>query len=57
MLAQLDSWALNKGAREVCLGISNAIDAEEVARTGRFYERLGYSWVGGVYKKALDGCV
>lgn len=43
-------WAVARGAREVCLGVSTGF---EVERTGAFYERLGFTRVGGIYKQRL----
>lgn len=43
-------WALKRGARELCLGISTNINTE---RTGKFYERMGLSFVGALYKQRL----
>jgi len=43
-------WAIEHAARELCLGTSNNVRAEEV---GRFYERLGLIGVGGIYKQRL----
>jgi GNAT superfamily N-acetyltransferase len=43
-------WAVEHGAREMCLGISSNINTE---RTGRFYERMGFTHCGGVYKQRL----
>jgi GNAT superfamily N-acetyltransferase len=44
-------WAAARGAREVCLGISTDISVE---RTGKFYERMGFKHVGGVYKQRVS---
>ena len=43
-------WALGRGARELCLAISTNVNVED---TGRFYERLGFTRVGGIYKQRL----
>lgn len=43
-------WAISRGAAEVCLGISTNVNA---ARTGKFYERLGFQQVGSIYKQRL----
>jgi GNAT superfamily N-acetyltransferase len=43
-------WAIEHGARELCLAISTNVNADD---TGRFYERLGFTRVGGVYKQRL----
>jgi GNAT superfamily N-acetyltransferase len=43
-------WAVSRGARELCLSISSNVHSE---RTGRFYEGLGFSFVGGTFKQRL----
>jgi GNAT superfamily N-acetyltransferase len=43
-------WATACCAREACLGISTNIDAES---TGEFYERMGFTRLGGIYKQRL----
>lgn len=45
------TWAIAHGAREIGLGISTGIDIE---RVGGFYERLGWSRSGVIYKQRLD---
>ncbi len=45
-------WAEARGAREVCLGVSTDVDS---VATGRFYEKLGFRRVGGVFKLRLGG--
>ena len=44
-------WAVERGARELCLGISTGVAIET---TGALYERLGLTRVGGVFKQRLD---
>lgn len=44
------AWARSHGARELCLGISSGISTD---RIGRFYERLGLSRTGHIYKQRL----
>lgn len=44
------AWAIERGAREVCLGTSNQVQTEAA---GRFYEVLGFKKAGGVYKERL----
>jgi len=51
LIRGLQKWAERHGARELCLSISTNIHSET---TGRFYERLGFSRVGGVFKKRLN---
>jgi GNAT superfamily N-acetyltransferase len=43
-------WARERGARELCLGVSSGIEPE---RVGAFYERLGLSRAGAIYKQRL----
>lgn len=45
------NWARNHGAREVCLGVSTEINPET---TGRFYEKMGLSHSGGLYKQRME---
>ena len=40
-------WAAGRGAREVTLGVSTNVNVDA---TGRFYEGLGFTRVGAVYK-------
>lgn len=44
-------WARERGAREVALGTSTNVHPEA---TGRFYEKMGLDWVGGLYKQRLE---
>lgn len=44
------AWASERGASEICLGVSSNINTE---RAGMFYERMGLTHVGGVYKQRL----
>jgi GNAT superfamily N-acetyltransferase len=50
LIGAFRNWAVACGASEICLGISSKINIE---RTGRFYERMGLTHVGGVYKQRL----
>lgn len=43
-------WAIARGAREICLGISSGVNTD---RVGKFYERLGLARVGAIYKQRL----
>jgi len=43
-------WAAARGARELCLATSLGGNIEKI---GRFYEGLGLTCVGGVYKQRL----
>ena len=44
-------WAVQRGARELSLGVTTEIRAEQV---GRFYEWLGFRRAGAIYKQRLD---
>ena len=44
-------WAAERGAREVCMGISSNV---EVARITKLYERLGLTCIGGTFKQRLS---
>ncbi len=50
LLRALWEWARERRARELAMGISSGIDP---ARTGRFFERMGLEFAGGLYKKRL----
>jgi GNAT superfamily N-acetyltransferase len=50
LIRGLQQWASDRGARELCLGISTNVRIET---TGKLYERLGFTHVGGIYKKRL----
>ena len=50
LIRGLQEWARGRGARELCLGISTNVGVEA---TGKLYERLGFTRVGGIYKKIL----
>jgi GNAT superfamily N-acetyltransferase len=50
LIGAFRDWARERGAREVCLGVSTQINAET---TGRFYEKMGLSLSGGLYKQRL----
>jgi GNAT superfamily N-acetyltransferase len=50
LIAGLQEWAADRGARELCLSVSTRVQSE---RTAKFYERLGFSHVGGIFKKRL----
>lgn len=51
LIAAFRAWAIDRGAREIGLGISTGIDDD---RVGGFYERLGWSRSGVIYKQRLD---
>lgn len=51
LIRAFTDWAIERGAREMCLGISTGIHTE---KTGRFYEHLGFSPAGALYKRRLD---
>tara|TARA_B110000977_G_C10847845_1_gene404619 strand:- start:131 stop:577 length:447 start_codon:yes stop_codon:yes gene_type:complete len=48
LIKRFDSWCQEKGVKEPLLGVSAGITPE---RTGRLYERLGYTEKLTVYKK------
>lgn len=50
LIAAFRDWAAARGAREICLATSVAVNTE---RIGHFYERMGLSCVGHVYKQRL----
>jgi len=45
------NWARERGAREICLGVSTEINPRT---TGRFYEKMGLSYSGSLYKQRLS---
>jgi GNAT superfamily N-acetyltransferase len=51
LIDRLRQWAKDRGARELCLGISTNVRIEA---TGKLYERLGFTHVGGIYKMNLN---
>ena len=50
LITAFRDWAADRGAREVCLGVSSGINND---RVGRFYESLGFTCVGALYKQRL----
>lgn len=50
LLRAFRQWAKARGAAELCLGVSTRVAAD---RTGRFYERMGLTQVGAIYKQCL----
>lgn len=50
LIARGRHWALQAGARELCLGVSTGVHS---ARTGMLYETLGFRSVGAIYKEKL----
>jgi GNAT superfamily N-acetyltransferase len=44
------AWAIERSAREVCLGTSNQVQGPA---TGRFYEVMGFHKAGALYKERL----
>lgn len=50
LVAHLKSWAGDIGARDVFMGTSTGIDP---VRTGRFFERMGFSLFGTMYRMEL----
>lgn len=51
LIRGFEQWAVAHDARELCLGVSTNINIES---TGKFYERMGFTHVGGVYKRRLE---
>ena len=51
LIRGFQDWARRRGAREVYLAVSTGVDIDV---TGRFYEKMGFSRVGAVYKQRLD---
>ena len=52
LLEAFQDWSKERGASEVCIGISTAVAFE---RTGALLQRLGYLHVGGNYKLSVVG--
>lgn len=52
MLNMFTDWAKEKGALELCMGISTNVSPE---RTGKLLEKRGFRHVGGNYKVRLNG--
>ncbi len=50
LIRAFHTWASERGACEICLSVSADINSE---RAGRFYQRMGLTHVGGVYKQRL----
>ena len=50
LLRSFRKWAVARGARELCLGISTSVETE---RTGEFYRRMGLTRIGAIYKQRL----
>jgi len=44
------AWARAHGAREICLATSNGVQADA---TGRFYQTLGLTKTGGIFKERI----
>jgi GNAT superfamily N-acetyltransferase len=51
LVRAIQQWAFERGAKEVCLGISTNVNVET---TGKFYQRMGFTYVGGIYKLRLE---
>lgn len=51
LIRAFEQWAIDRGARELCLGISTGVNIDN---TGKFYEHMGMTRVGAVYKRRLD---
>jgi RimJ/RimL family protein N-acetyltransferase len=52
LLQAFIKWSADRGASEVCIGISTAVAHE---KTGRVLERFGFKHVGGNYKLSVVG--
>lgn len=50
LIDEFVNWARKRNVWEICLGTSSGINTE---RVGRFYERLGFTCVGSIYKLSL----
>lgn len=50
LLQAFRTWAVENEAAEICLSVSSGVHTD---RTGRFYERMGLRYVGGIYKHRL----
>jgi GNAT superfamily N-acetyltransferase len=50
LIRAFEQWASERGARELCMGVSTEVCTEG---TGRLYEHMGMRCVGGLYKKTL----
>jgi len=51
LLRAFRQWAVEQGAQELCLGVSTNVNT---ASTGRLYEAMGMTHVGGLYKARLN---
>lgn len=51
LIRRFQRWASERGARELCLGVSTNIHPQS---TGQLYQRLGFKPVGGIYKLRLN---
>jgi len=50
LLNAFRDWAKERGAREVCIGVSTALDLD---RTHKLLSRMGLVHVGGTFKEAI----
>ena len=50
LIRGFEDWAAARGARELCLGVSTGVQTDS---TERFYCKLGFTRVGGIYKLRL----
>ena len=50
LLKAFRSWAKERGASEVCMGVSTAVDVD---RTHELLSRMGFEHVGGIFKEVL----
>lgn len=51
LLRAFEQWAIEQGAQEMCLGVSTNVN---ITGTGRLYEAMGLTHVGGLYKRRLN---
>lgn len=50
LLKAFRSWAKERGAKEVCIGVSTAVDVD---RTHKLLSCMGFEHVGGTFKEAI----
>jgi len=50
LLNAFRDWAKERGASEVCIGVSTALDLD---RTHKLLSRMGFTHVGGTFKEAV----
>ena len=50
LLNAFRDWAKERGASEICIGVSTALDLD---RTHKLLSRMGFTHVGGTFKEAV----